>query len=258
MANDRLREALARSDLTTADLAVKLEVDPKTIERWVTRGRNPRERHRQRLAELLCESEGYLWPTALSPIRRSQAAESEIVHVYPHRASVPADVWRRLIGEAEQNIDLLMYSGMFLIDENPMLTSMLQQRADAGVRVRILLGDPASDGVRDRGSEEGIDDALAAKIRSVMVRYRELNGVAGIEVRLHGTTLYNSIYRFDDQMLINSHVYGFPAAHAPVLHLRRLNAGILFETYAESYKQVWTAAKPAWGRPRAKKAGTRG
>jgi len=34
------------------------------------------------------------------------------------------------------------------------------------------------------------------------------------------------------------------AAHAPALHLRRLSAGDLFETYSESFETVWNAAKP--------------
>jgi len=244
-ANDRLREALSRSALTVQDVAGKLAVDPKTVERWVTASRVPYPRYRQEVARLVQESESYLWPEALSRSRREQAAESEIVHVYPHRASVPADHWRRLLLEAEQTIDILMYSGMFLVDENPRIGALLRDRATAGVRVRVLIGDPDSEQVAARGSEEGIDDALAAKIRNVLVQYRQLDGVTGAEVRLHRTTLYNSIYRFDDQMLVNTHVYGFPAAHAPVLHLRRLSSGILFETYAESFKQVWTTAEPA-------------
>lgn len=53
--------------------------------------------------------------------------------------------------------------------------------------------------------------------------------------------------RFDEEMLVNTHVYGFMAAHAPVLHLRRLSGGDLFETYSESFDSVWNAAKPpAW------------
>jgi hypothetical protein len=45
-------------------------------------------------------------------------------------------------------------------------------------------------------------------------------------------------------MLVNTHVYGFMAAHAPLLHLRRLAGGDLFETYSESFEAVWNAAKP--------------
>lgn len=53
------------------------------------------------------------------------------------------------------------------------------------------------------------------------------------------------MFRFDDEMIVNTHVYGFPGAHAPALHLRRLSAGDLFETYSESFETVWADAKPA-------------
>ncbi len=246
MANDRLREALIRAGLTRQDVAGKLGVDPKTVERWVAADRVPYPRHRRQLADLIGESESYLWPQALTPARRDQLAESEIVHVYPHRANVPAELWRRRLGEAQRTIDLLMYSGMFLVDQNPHIGALLRNRAEAGVRVRVLVGDPAGSHISERGHEEGIGDAMAAKICNVLVYYRDLMGAANAEVRKHDTTLYNSIYRFDDEMFVNSHVFGFPAAHAPVLHLRSLGSGILFETYSESFKQVWGRAAPAW------------
>jgi hypothetical protein len=50
-------------------------------------------------------------------------------------------------------------------------------------------------------------------------------------IQLHDTTLYNSIYRFDDQMLVNTHVLGAPAAQNPVLHVQRLPGGRVFEHY---------------------------
>jgi len=68
--------------------------------------------------------------------------------------------------------------------------------------------------------------------------------VANVDVRIHGTVLYNSIYRFDSEMIVNTHVYGKVASHAPALHLRRLSSGTLFDTYAESFTHVWDAAKP--------------
>lgn len=45
-------------------------------------------------------------------------------------------------------------------------------------------------------------------------------------------------------MLVSTHVYGSIAAHSPVLHLRRLSGGELFDTYAESFDGIWTHAKP--------------
>jgi hypothetical protein len=61
-----------------------------------------------------------------------------------------------------------------------------------------------------------------------------LRNLAGIEFRLHSTVLYNSIYRADDQVLVNTHIYNFPASQAPVLHLRRVAGGDMVNTYLES------------------------
>lgn len=63
---------------------------------------------------------------------------------------------------------------------------------------------------------------MAAKIRNALVLYRRLRNVEGIDFRLHDTILYNSIYRADDQLLVNTHIYGFPVAQAPVIHLRKV------------------------------------
>ncbi|MEU1909281.1 hypothetical protein [Streptomyces hygroscopicus] len=65
-----------------------------------------------------------------------------------------------------------------------------------------------------------------------------------VEVRLHDTPLYNSIYRFDDDMIVNVHAYGVLAAYTPTMHLRRID-GAYFNTYIESYERVWASARPA-------------
>ena len=49
-----------------------------------------------------------------------------------------------------------------------------------------------------------------------------LRAVEGVEFRFHRTVLYNSIYVADDQVLVNTHVYGAAAAQAPVWHLHKL------------------------------------
>jgi hypothetical protein len=43
-------------------------------------------------------------------------------------------------------------------------------------------------------------------------------------------------------MIVNPHVYGKVAAHAPALHLRRLSAGDLFTAYEDSFTAVWEGA----------------
>ena len=58
------------------------------------------------------------------------------------------------------------------------------------------------------------------------------------------TVLYNSIYRSDDQLLVNTHVYGIPAAQVPVWHLRKLAGGEITSIFMESFERVWESATP--------------
>ena len=69
----------------------------------------------------------------------------------------------------------------------------------------------------------------------------------GVEFRFHRTVLYNSIYRADDQVLVNTHLFGVTAAHAPVWHLRKLPAGELAGLYIDSFERVWETATPVDG-----------
>lgn len=61
---------------------------------------------------------------------------------------------------------------------------------------------------------------------------------------MSGTTLYNSTYRADDQMLVNAHMWGINAYGAPVWHLRRHGDGGLFDTCVRSFDAVWETARP--------------
>ena len=112
------------------------------------------------------------------------------------------------------------------------------------MRVRILLGDSNGAGVALRGREEGIDGGLAERVRIALSHLRPLADVAGAEIRVHDTTLYALIFRSDGTMLVNTHVYGSPAAANPVLHLQRVAGGRMFDTYQESFEAVWEEAAP--------------
>ena len=242
MANERLRSALLQRGVTAADLADTVGVDPKTIERWIG-GRIPYRRHRHQVAVRLGVDETYLWPGALAAEQVASASESEILVVHPHRWAVPRDTWGLLFDSAAHEIGVLVYSGMFLADD-PGLLALFRSKAEQGVRVRILLGDPDSPEVAARGQHEGIDDALAPKIRNALVLLRPLRKVDGVEIRQHATVLYNSIFRADGEMLVNTHVYGTPAAQAPVMHLRQIAGAALVATYLESFERVWAESRP--------------
>lgn len=255
MTNFRLRDALSASGLTQREVADELHVDPKTVERWVTQSRTPYPRHRHRLAACLGENESYLWPNALAEDRRAELGAAEVVHIYAHRSSVPSELWSGLLESTQRRIDMLVYAGLFLVEQHPHLMSLLREKADTGTRIRLLLGDPDCGAVATRGDEEGIGAAFSAEVRNALAHYHPLDGCPGVDVRLHRTTLYASIFQFDDDLLVNPLVHGLLAAHSPLLHLRRLGPGDLFETYIMSFERIWQDASPAWPASAASVAG---
>jgi transcriptional regulator with XRE-family HTH domain len=237
--NEPLRQALLRARLREDDIAARLGVDPKTVRRWLN-GRVPYSHNRAAIAELVGADEGELWPEAGGPLAVRSRPE-ELGTVYPHRWAVPREVWVRLFGSAEREIDILAYSALFLAEDTGILRS-LADKGRAGVAVRIALGDPDGPNIVERGEEEGIGDAMAAKIRNALTLYRPLCTVENIEIRLHRTALYNSIYRADDQLLVNQHTYGIPAAQAPVFCLSDANNGDMAALYLDSFQRVWSSA----------------
>ncbi|WP_280185999.1 MULTISPECIES: XRE family transcriptional regulator [Nocardia] len=245
MPNDRLREALLRNGLDLADVAVATGVDEKTVERWITKGRTPYPRHRHKVASMVRETENYLWPDALPAERRIEMAQSELIQVYPHRNSIPLDVWTRLLSQATERVDVLVLAGLFLAEE-PSFTRTIRQKTREGLKVRMLFGDPDEDEATKRSAEERLAaGTVPARIRNALALIEPLSEIDGVEIRYHRTTLYNSIFRFDDEMIVNMHVYGQPGAYAPAMHLKLLPAADLFETYTTSFEQVWSAGYDA-------------
>ena len=237
-----LRRALIGARLRDIDVAKSLGVDPKTVQRWLG-GRVPHARHRWSVADLLSVHEFDLWPH----LAELPSIDAEVYATYPHRGSVPRQTWHQLFDAAEREIGVLVYSGLFLA-EDAELVRLIGAKARAGTTVRIILGDPGSPHVDQRGRDEGIDGAMAAKVRNAIMLYRPLL-TAGATIRLHSTVLYNSLYFGDDEMLINQHIHGIAAAYAPMLHLRRQVEEGIFSTYTESFERVWGAATPLPAEP---------
>jgi hypothetical protein len=163
--------------------------------------------------------------------------------VYPHRWAIPRETWARFFASAEREIGILAYSSLFLAEDAGLL-QIIGDKGRQGVKVRICLGAPNSTYVANRGVEEGIGDAMPAKVRNALALYRPLSESANAEIRLHSTVLYNSIYLADDQVLVNQHVYGSPAAHSPVFHLSVGSPGAMARGYLESFCRVWESAVP--------------
>ncbi|MFF8944285.1 XRE family transcriptional regulator [Streptomyces sp. NPDC014864] len=243
MPNERLRSALLARGMTVQSLADELQVNAKTVERWITQGKVPYRRHQYAAATALQVDVTTLWEDDRNVDSTADLTKAEISTVYPHRHMVPPGLWREIFGRSQKSLDVLVYSGLFLA-EDPLFHDLLRAKVEAGVRVRLLLGDPDCAAVRQRGVDEG-HRIMGGKIRNALVLYRPLiKSHPDVGFRLHDSTLYNSIYRSDDEMLVNPHVYGIGAYMAPVLHLRRLPGGGIFDTYAHSIEHTWETARP--------------
>lgn len=235
--NKPLRQAMVRARLREVDVAARLGVDPKTVRRWLT-GRIPYPANRAALADLIGTDEADLWPETDGPLA-SLARPDELVTVYPHRWAIPRDTWCRFFESAEHEIDILAYAALWLAEDAGLL-AIIADKAAQGVRVRILLGDPDCDAVAQRGREEGIGDAMPAKVRNATTLFSSLTSSPNIELRLHGTVLYSSIYRADGQLFANQHTYGLPASRSPVFCFYwNVDSSGMATSYQQSFENVW-------------------
>lgn len=254
--NGRLRGALVQRGVSVEDLARKCGCDPKTVGRWITTGRSPHPVNRRIACDMLGLGEDYLWPEVRQkePYVRPLAELDEMVATYPDRSSVPRDAWLQLLNSAVRRVDMLVFSGTFLAQTNPRIADTLAEHAAYGTQVRLCFGQPDGSAVALRDAEEGIGGTLGAKVRSSLSYFTGLVGAMNCDVRLHDTTLYASLFRYDDQMLINPHILGRPSSWNPVLHVRRTGSDGIFEKYLTGFERAWEASV-SW-QPQSAKAET--
>lgn len=244
--NERLRAALTRARKTADDVARATGVDQKTVYRWLGNAdRIPHPRHRYVVARLTGDHEEWLWPAATSRAHGSgPGTADEIVSAYPHRSEVPTGLWWDLLGRAGRQIDLLGYTLYFLGLQHPDLIPTLQAKCAAGCRIRAAIGHPDSNHVAYREEEEGTPLTLAVRIRTTLADWRDLLTCPGFELRYQNVPLYNSIFRFDDEMFLTPHLYATVGSQAPLLHLRRLRPGGVFDRFVSHFDAVWAASTP--------------
>src|SRR4051794_38812578 len=101
--------------MSTDDVAAQVGTDTKTVERWITTGGIPHPRNRASTARAVGVEELLLWPE-LAEARAQAVAGSEVLQVYPHRGAVPPGSWYELFSSARQNVDVLVFAGLFLSD----------------------------------------------------------------------------------------------------------------------------------------------
>jgi hypothetical protein len=241
--NGQLRAYMDRKGLGAQDLADLIAVDAKTVERWLSGETAPYPHNARRAADVLDCDPADLW-SDLFPIMTPPSAGTVAVSVYSSRADVPISVWKQLFEGAVEHIDILVYGGTFLFDALPRFTKILAAATDRGVAVRFIIGDPDSAAVAQRGEEEGIRAALAGRCRMTLTRLQPLSETSGLEIRTHTTPLYASMFRADDTLIANPHLYGAPASDNPAIVIKRDDAPDLWNDHRLAFERVWNTARP--------------
>ena len=239
--NDTLRRALFEVQLSEGDVATRLGVDPKTVQRWLE-GRLPYARYRDQLARLLGLDEGEIWPEVRAS-RPERSMPTELAAAFPRRNLIPRDAWLSLFADAQVQIDVAAYSAGFLVQESRFLQT-LSAKGSQGVRIAVALGDPDRLDRSRVTPEEDDEEAVSDSIIGAIGRLRPLAAVGALELRLHDVVLYNSIYRVDNQVLVNQHLYGIAAARTPVYHLYKSEQEEMFDFYMSSFSRIWKGARP--------------
>ncbi|MEU3009332.1 hypothetical protein [Nocardia asteroides] len=234
----RLESAMLRAGLDSAGLAATVGVDAKTVSRWLS-GRVPHRRSRIAVAEALGETEDSLWPQARPDMAAGSPATSEVLAAYAHRADIPNDVWTGLLLNAARQIDLVGYAYPFVFELLPNAAEIIAKKCTAGATVRLAFADPECAHAAERDQLEQMQGTLPGRIRNALSMLGPLASTPGCTVGLHRTHLYNSVFRFDDMMLVTPYLVRARGYQHPALLLRRLSAHGIFESYADQFEQIW-------------------
>jgi hypothetical protein len=108
----------------------------------------------------------------------------------------------------------------------------------------MVIADPECEQVRLRDEEEQQPITIVARIKSSMRDYEPLLDCPNADIRFQTAPLYNSIYRFDDEMFVTPHLYATPGHAAPLFHLRRLGPNGMFSRFAGHFEGVWSDTTP--------------
>jgi transcriptional regulator with XRE-family HTH domain len=225
--------------LTEQDLATRCNVDAKTVARWVgDESRIPHPRHRYAASEALGVDEAVLWPDGIKRNVKT-GPDREIVAVYPYRSACPKSVWRNLIGGATHQLVFAGYTNYFLWLEIPNLRGVLRRKVERGCKIRFLVGDPDSDVTRHREEVEAVPLTVGTRIRITLDELSKLADVPGIEARFSDEHIAMSVFIFDDQMLVSTHLARLVGHDSPLIHVRRCQDDGLYDRFASHVAQMW-------------------
>jgi lambda repressor-like predicted transcriptional regulator len=248
--NVALDWAMKSKGVSARKLARAIGVTEITVRRWLENVQiKVRLDNAQAAARQLGCTPHDLWPDQFSASQEPSSTMGD-KHVrfnpalYASRTEVPITVWQNHFDHARSAIDILAFAATFLFDTLDGFTATLADAARRGVQIRFLIGDPDGDNTALRGKEEGIGESVHARSHNSVELLRPYTTTPGLDVRTHETTLYTSIFRVDDDMIVNFHIYGSPGRDNPVMVFSRQQEPRLWATFERAFTRVWDNARP--------------
>jgi transcriptional regulator with XRE-family HTH domain len=244
MGNEQLRQALRNAGLEVDDLAVKAEVDVKTVRRWVA-GRTPRARYRRRVADALNVPERVLWP---DEVPDHEQPDDLVVETFELLTANDAPDWRELLADARERVELLDLTLADVIGDGD--GQLLADAARRGCRVRVLISDPDSVHLAIAEQDAGRHVNLTTRPASVAELDRVVELLSPhlqrgeIELRRFVEAGAYRILTFDDQALIHLRLSGINPGTRPVLYITRDSAGEIFDSFTQHFQAIWRRSEP--------------
>lgn len=247
MPNHALRQALAQRSTTPQQLAEAIGVDAKTVARWINDDtRLPHQRHRWAVAAALEVKEQMIWPSTVREALKT-GPDREIVTVYPCRSLLPRALWHRLIASATEELMFAGYTNYFFWLEQPGLGNVLRRKAEHGANIRFLVGDPDSSVTTEREAIEGVPLTVSTRIRVTLDELNKIHERAPqIAASYSDRHIAMSVWRFDNDMIVCTHLADKLGNDSPTIHLRRKQDDGLFDRYAAHTEHLWKRSRPIW------------
>ncbi|WP_405842869.1 helix-turn-helix domain-containing protein [Streptomyces platensis] len=243
--NNALRDAMTQAGVRPRQLARKVGVECKTVERWLSNPeRSPRETTREDVGRELGVDPVTLWPKSVVASRVKTGHDREIVAAYPFRSAAPTSLWASLIDGASQNLTFAGYTNYFLWQQHPRLGARLASKAKLGARIRFLVGDPESEVTTKREEVEGVPLTVSTRIKITLDALTKMGPCDGVEARFSDQHIALSVFMFDDQMLVTPHIASLLGDESPMLHLRRLEDDGLYDRFAGHVAALWEEGRP--------------
>lgn len=218
MANANLKTAIENAGLTVEEFAEIIQVDPKSVQRWVTGTTTPYRRNRAAIARALDLTEDQLWPDDAStrpgePTSSDGNADgtSEVVGSWGEETDPDAPDPIALVSHARERLDL--YDGTYRVRRIPGLVDELLRRAEDGCEIRLL------------------SDAPTRALERLL-------GHDHIELRLCGMGRYVLI-RSGEAMLVTFALSVEGDRPQPLMQLRRQHDGGMFDRLAANFEAGW-------------------